>query len=87
MSHNVLSDEASRMLTNETCSKGLKTLGYHPITQRHAFLELYLPSLGVEDISILQHFPNIMYLDISSNNVSTLQSLEHLPGLVQLRAR
>jgi hypothetical protein len=41
----------------------------------------------VEDISVLQNFPNIMYLDISNNNVSSLRNLESMAGLVQLRAR
>lgn len=82
-----LSNEAIQVLTLETCKNGLKTLGYHPVIQRHAFLELSLPSLGIEDASLLQDFPNIMYLDVSNNQISSLRVLERMSSLIQLRAR
>lgn len=82
-----LSNEAVQLLNMETCKKGLKTLGLHPVTQRHAFLELSLPSLGIEDIGVLQNFPQIVYLDISHNCISSLRVLENMSSLLQLRAR
>lgn len=82
-----LSNEAVQLLNMETCKKGLKTLGLHPVTQRHAFLELSLPSLGIEDVGVLQNFPQIVYLDISHNCISSLRVLENLSSLLQLRAR
>lgn len=82
-----LSNEAVQLLNMETCKKGLKTLGLHPVTQRHAFLELSLPSLGIEDIGVLQNFPQIVYLDISHNCISSLRILENMSSLLQLRAR
>lgn len=82
-----LSNEAVQLLNMETCKKGLKTLGLHPVTQRHAFLELSLPSLGIEDIGVLQNFPQIVYLDVSHNCISSLRVLENMSSLLQLRAR
>jgi Leucine-rich repeat (LRR) protein len=75
------------LLTGDQVSKGLKTLGIHPLALRHSFLELSLPGLKIQDISILSQYPLVMYLDINDNQVETLASLEHLTALVTLKAR
>ncbi len=75
------------ILTTEQVSKGLKTLGIHPLALRHSFLELSLPAQQIIDISILSQYPLVMYLDISNNKIQSLAPLEHLTALVTLKAR
>lgn len=77
----------STLLSSEQVSKGLKTLGIHPLALRHSFLELSLVGQKIKDISILSQFPLVMYLDISNNHLESLASLDHLTALVTLKAR
>ncbi len=74
-------------LSAEQVSNGLKTLGIHPLDQRHVFLELSLMNLSVADVSLLRNYPSILYLNISGNQISSLEALETMKSLVQLRAR
>eukprot|EP01031_Cornospumella_fuschlensis_P046683 gene46683-57171_t len=67
--------------------KGLRTLGMHPLSLRHAYLELSLPNNSISDISLLKEYVNLMYVDLSNNLISSLKVLENMPALVQLRAR
>lgn len=84
---NVRSSGTVKALTMDVCTKSLKTLGFHPLEQRHALLELALSGKGIDDISILHSFPHIMYLDISNNQVSSLSALENMNALIHLKAR
>lgn len=74
-------------LTREIVSKNLKTLAYHPILLQHTFVELSVANLALDDIDCLSNFPNVMYLDVSANNLTSLQVLNSLVTLSQLNAR
>lgn len=67
--------------------KGLKTLGFHPLQQRHCFLELSLPSTNLSDASQLSEYVNIMYLDVNNNLLTSLSPLQNMKCLVHLKAR
>lgn len=75
------------VLTEEIIKPNLKTLGFHPFAQRHTFLELAINSLQLQDISILQNYPLIMYLDVSGNQITSLDILKSITALVQLKAK
>lgn len=74
-------------LTAEIVAEGLRTLGFHPLYQRHALLELNIAGLSLRDISLLKNYPHVLYLDISNNQIESLQVLENMSCLVQLKAR
>lgn len=80
-------DENGAILTAHQASKSLKTLGTHPLSLRHTFLELSVPGLFLHNIDILEKFPYVMYLDISNNQLDSLHSLQHIKSLVTLNAR
>lgn len=74
-------------LSDKTLRENLKTLGIHPILLTHAYLQLELPKLKLCDISSIQSFPNLMYLNIAENCLCDLTVLQRLPYLVQVNAR
>jgi Leucine-rich repeat (LRR) protein len=80
-------EESESSLTPAMVSKGLKTLGIHPLAQKHTLLELSLPRLQLTDIELLKNYPLVMYLDISDNQVESLKPLENMTSLIHLRAR
>ena len=74
-------------LTEDIIKEGLGCLGRHPILINHAFLELNLSGhKDLVDIGPLCKYTNIMYLDISDNQVSDVSVLQKMPALTQLRA-
>ncbi|RYH27469.1 hypothetical protein EON65_13320 [archaeon] len=75
------------VLDEALMQNGLRTLGMHPLSLRHAYLELSLPNNSISDISLLKDYVNLMYIDLSGNLISSLKVLENMPALVQLRAR
>lgn len=77
--------EVSR--NNAEIVKGLKTLGFHPLQQRHCFLELSFPSKNLSDATHLSEYVNIMYLDVSDNVLTSLSPLQNMKCLVHLKAR
>ena len=81
------SSSSANPLLKEVVSSRLKTLSYHPILLQHTFVELSVSNLGLDDIQCLENFPNIMYLNVSSNSLSTLKVLNNLVTLCQLDAR
>ena len=66
--------------------KGLKTLGMHPVSLKFSYLELDLSNKDLASAEICESFPSIAYLNISSNNIKTLKSLEKITCLIQLNA-
>jgi hypothetical protein len=66
--------------------EGLKTIGLHPISMKHTFLELSIPDKNLKDVSVLSDYPNLMYVDVSFNKIESLTALKDLPFLVQLNA-
>lgn len=80
-------DANSSSLTAEAVAKGLKTLGMHPLAQKHTFLELNLSNLRLNDISLINNYPLVMYLDISNNQIQSLKALEGITALIHLKAR
>jgi hypothetical protein len=79
--------QPSTVLTNRVLRTGLTQLGKHPITQKHAFLSLSVVGKGVQNIDVIRNFPLLMFVDVSNNSLETLDALDSLPALVQLRAR
>lgn len=71
-------------LTADAVKGGLGVLGKHPILLNHAFLELKVTGTDATDISILQQYPHLMYVNLSQNRVESTSVLAHLPTLVQL---
>jgi len=65
---------------------GLKTIGLHPISMKHTFLEVSVPNKNLKDVSVLSDYPNLMYIDVSVNKIETLTALKDLPFLIQLNA-
>jgi Leucine-rich repeat (LRR) protein len=79
-------EEESNSAIKELIIKGLKTPGFHPLIQRHAFLELGVAKTGLEDVEFIKNYRNIMYLDISNNSITTLEPLKNLLCLIHLKA-
>jgi Leucine-rich repeat (LRR) protein len=77
----------TKELTADMVSKGLRTLGIHPLTQKHTLLELFLPQLQLSSIDILKNYPLVVYLDISDNKLTSLNPLENMTALIHLKAR
>lgn len=73
-------------LTKENIQRSLCTLGSHPITHKHTFLECNLSEQDANSISAIKDFPNILYLNVSKNSIQTLADLSALPYLIQLNA-
>jgi Leucine-rich repeat (LRR) protein len=71
-------------LSMEHTKQGLGVIGKHPVLLNHTFLELKVIDAGVGDISLLEQYPNIMYLDLSKNSIESASVLQKLPTLVQL---
>lgn len=84
MDEQIVSD--SNVLSHEVVKRGLGVLGKHPILLNHTYLELKVPTGDVENIDILENFPNLMYVNIAKNKVADLKVLQNLPSLVQLDA-
>lgn len=74
-------------LDSNIIRKGLKTIGIHPITLNHTFLELDVTKSNLNDIKEISKFPNLMYIDISDNQIEDLAVLKDVSILVQLKAR
>lgn len=74
-------------LSKEVVSKNLRTLAYHPILLQHTFVELSVANMDIDNIECLENFVNIMYLNVSSNRISTLSVLNKLVTLSHLDAR
>jgi len=81
----VLNDLKAK-LSVEDARMGLKTLGVHPVSLKHAYLELDLSNKGLSTAEICESFPNIIYLDISGNKITTLKNLDAMTALIQLNA-
>jgi len=75
------------ILTDESILKGMSCVGRPPLHQRHCYLECNTSGQTLGDIDSLGNFPNLMYIDISDNQITTLKSLSFIPMLVQLNAR
>eukprot|EP01038_Epipyxis_sp_PR26KG_P012929 gene12929-17330_t len=73
-------------LSTDILFSGLKTIGMHPIEQKHCFLELNLCDKRLDRIDLLTSYPNLMYLDISHNLITSLESLENMTSLIFLNA-
>lgn len=73
-------------LTVDMIKGGLRRIGYHPLTMKHSFLELVLCGTGLNGIDQLSLYPNIMFLDVSSNKIESLRVLCKLTTLVELNA-
>lgn len=67
--------------------QGLGCLGLHPLLLKYALLELKASGENMKSIDEIKNFPLLMYVDISNNEVSDLDTLHYLPTLVQLNAR
>lgn len=76
----------SNSLTLEVVKTGLRTVGLHPFTKQHTFLQLVITNKGIGDIEILSEYRHLMYLDISHNRLEELSVLKNLTTLVQLDA-
>jgi len=72
--------------SSETIKSGLGQLGLHPILGRHCYLALCVSKADLQSVDILANYPNLMYVDVSSNKISDLRVLELLPTLVELNA-
>jgi len=75
------------VLTQSMIKSGLKCHGRHPITLRHAYLQLELAGMGLKSIDTLQSYCHIMYLNLSDNAIESLEVLSKLPTILDLNAR
>lgn len=50
------------------------------------FLQVDLPSWGLTSCDALRAFPNLQYVDVSGNNLRSLEPLGELPFLLRLNA-
>ena len=75
----VLNDELSGIFKSS-----LSLLGKHPLTQRHAFLEIKLVDKQLSDLEGIRKFPLLVYVNASKNNISDLEPLSSLLCLSQL---
>lgn len=66
--------------------KGLKTLGIHPISLKYTYLELDLSKKKLSGTDICGSFPHVIYLNISNNDITSLEYLSALSCIVQLDA-
>jgi len=75
----------SRELDAEMLKKGLSELGLTP-TRQHAFLRLDLVGLGLTSVEAVRPYGHLQYLDVSRNQLRTLQPLGALRLLLHLNA-
>ena len=72
--------------TGDVIKAGLGHLGKHPLLLSHAYLSLNVQKRGLESVEILANYPNLMYVNVSANQIADLRVLELLPTLVELNA-
>ena len=78
-------DRGPRSCERDDVAQGLHTLG-RTADLRHAYLGCSLTGLQLVDVDVLSTYEHLQALDVSSNNLTSLSSLEHLPYLTRLNA-
>jgi hypothetical protein len=73
-------------LTKEMVADALGGIGKHPLSGKHAFLELNLKGLKLFDCAALKDFPNIVYADISKNAIQDISPLSSVLAMTHLDA-
>ena len=75
-----------RALDRADMARGLRDLGRGAFDLRHVFLGFAASGRLLNDIRLLESYPNLQKVDLSKNLLSSLRSLERLPYLTELDA-
>nr|CCA24983.1 conserved hypothetical protein [Albugo laibachii Nc14] len=73
-------------LTREQLKSCLVGLKIHPVAMTHAYTTVNISSLHLSDIQLLSEYPNIMHVNCSGNQLTSLSPLQHLNLLLSVDA-
>lgn len=79
-------EKEAKILSEEIAGQSLSLLCKSGDGLSHAFVRLDLKQKDLSDISILQGYIHLRYVDISNNRVTDLESLNNLTHLLSLKA-
>jgi hypothetical protein len=82
----VNTNDSSSKLDENIIKKNLKNLSLHPMKQCHVYVELDIHNMSINDITVIENYPNLMYLNISNNTIWDINILNSLPYLIKLNA-
>ncbi len=67
--------------------KGLHSIRKNPLTKQYCFLGLDVSNSKLSDISILQTYKNLQILNVSNQNITSLNFIKSMSLLTELDAR
>ena len=68
-------------------SNRLHSFGKHPISLQYTYLGVDLNDLSLDNLQLLEQYTNLITINISNNNIKSLESLSNISLLHHLDAR